>query len=148
MGASLGWLRRRWDVPEIAASLCWDLGQRSRQLIDRTNARAVQHFCFSVKVRFSSDCCRYAILLLAILVPLLGLTHSAFPQISPGPSRALITQPINENALVTLSGNTRPEARNLANDRGIVPDGLPMSHMLLQLRRPAAQEQALDALID
>ena len=66
----------------------------------------------------------------------------------PGPSPASITQPINESVLVALNGNTRREALNPANDRGVVPDNLPLSHMILQLRRPAAQEQALKALID
>jgi hypothetical protein len=63
-------------------------------------------------------------------------------------SRPLITQAINEASTVTLVGNTRAEARDLVNDRGVVPDSLPLPHMLLQLRRPAAQEQALNALID
>jgi len=52
----------------------------------------------------------------------------------------MITAPIVEANLVRLSGNTRPEA-NAANDRGRVADNLPMEHMMLQLRRPAAQEQ-------
>ena len=49
---------------------------------------------------------------------------------------------------MTLAGNTRPEAKNPGNDRGPVADDMPMPHMMLQLRRPAAQEQALQALID
>jgi subtilase family serine protease len=49
--------------------------------------------------------------------------------------------------LVTLAGNTRPEA-NTANDRGPVANTFPMEHMLLQLRRSAEQEQALVQLID
>ncbi|HUD89300.1 MAG TPA: FG-GAP-like repeat-containing protein [Xanthobacteraceae bacterium] len=60
----------------------------------------------------------------------------------------MITQPINEASLVTLLGNTRPEARNLANDLGRVPDSMAMPHLRLQLRRPDAQEQALATLID
>jgi subtilase family serine protease len=59
----------------------------------------------------------------------------------------LIAQAVDENQLVRLVGNTRPEATAL-NDRGIVADSLPMQHMLLQLRRSPAQEQALDQLID
>jgi subtilase family serine protease len=62
------------------------------------------------------------------------------------PDRGL-TQPINEARLVTLTGNTRPEA-NAANDRGPVADSLPLGHMLLLLRRSAAQEAALDQAID
>ncbi len=36
--------------------------------------------------------------------------------------------------MVTLVGNTRPEA-NAQNDRGLLPDSFPVHHMLLQLRR-------------
>ncbi|HUE05070.1 MAG TPA: protease pro-enzyme activation domain-containing protein [Bryobacteraceae bacterium] len=64
-----------------------------------------------------------------------------------GQSTVLITQPINEQQLFTLQGNTRPEAI-AANDRGRVPDSMPIEHMLLQLQRSAAQEQAVDTLID
>jgi len=59
----------------------------------------------------------------------------------------LITQAIDESALVTLAGNTRPEA-NAANDQGRVPDSMPIAHMLLQLQRSPQQEQALVKLID
>ena len=52
-----------------------------------------------------------------------------------------------ESALVTLRGNTRPEA-NAANDRGRVADGLMLNHMMLQLKRTPAQEAALDQFID
>jgi len=61
--------------------------------------------------------------------------------------RALITETISENNLVTLAGNTRPEA-TAANDRGLVAFSLPMEHLWLQLRRPPEQEQALDKYID
>jgi hypothetical protein len=60
--------------------------------------------------------------------------------------RPLITAPVVEAELATLAGNTRPEA-NAGNDRGAVADELPLEHMLLQLRRPAAQEEALAGLI-
>jgi hypothetical protein len=40
--------------------------------------------------------------------------------------RALITDPIEENHLVTLAHNTRPEATP-ENDRGPVPDSFPIS---------------------
>jgi subtilase family serine protease len=59
----------------------------------------------------------------------------------------LITQSINPANLMTLAGNTRPEA-NAANDRGIVPDSFPLDHMLLQLQRSGEQEQAFNTLID
>ncbi len=62
-------------------------------------------------------------------------------------ARPLITQKIDESALFTLEGSTRPEA-NSANDRGPVPDDLPMQHILLQLRRPPQREQALERFIN
>ncbi len=92
--------------------------------------------------------CALACGAVAILLSLLDAVPQAGAQTLPGPSPASITQPINESVLVALNGNTRREALNPANDRGIVSDNLPLPHMILQLRRPAAQEQALKALID
>jgi subtilase family serine protease len=63
------------------------------------------------------------------------------------PAPRLITQPINPANLTTLAGNTRPEVR-AANDLGILPDSFRLNHMLLQLRRSAGQEQAVETLID
>jgi subtilase family serine protease len=59
----------------------------------------------------------------------------------------MVTQPINDKILISLPGNTRPEALNSENDRGMVPDSLALNHMLLLLRRPAALQQALDTLV-
>ena len=58
----------------------------------------------------------------------------------------LITQSVDEFNRVRLPGNTRPEA-NAQNDRGAVTDDLAMDHLLLQLRRPSAQEKALDEFL-
>jgi hypothetical protein len=91
---------------------------------------------------------RLAGLFFAPLLLILASAPSAFAQATAGPSQPLITQSIDEGNLVVLAGNTRPEAKNPANDLGIVSDNLPLPHMLLQLRRPAAQEQALVTLID
>jgi Pro-kumamolisin, activation domain/Divergent InlB B-repeat domain len=86
---------------------------------------------------------------LALLVLGVALRPSAYAQTAAvNHAQPLITAPISETNRLTLSGNTRPEARNPANDRGRVADTLPMQHMQLQLRRPAAQEQALQTLID
>jgi hypothetical protein len=63
-------------------------------------------------------------------------------------SRVLITEPIDDSRLITLLGNTRPEARNLQNDRGRVPDDFPMNHMFLQLRRAPESELALKQYMD
>jgi len=54
---------------------------------------------------------------------------------------AVIHERVDENKLVTLAGNTRPEA-NVENDLGAVADSLVMDHMLLQLKRSPEQEQA------
>ena len=93
-------------------------------------------------------CHRWAgVLPTALLLSLMWMP-TADAQFAGGRSPALVTQPINEANLVVLAGNTRPEAIVPANDRGPVADDLPLPHMMLQLRRPAAQEQAAVALID
>jgi subtilase family serine protease len=64
-----------------------------------------------------------------------------------GHAPVLITAPIDDNARITLVGNTRPEAK-AANDRGAVPDGYALEHMQLLLRRSPEQEQALEQFIE
>jgi subtilase family serine protease len=64
----------------------------------------------------------------------LFLVPSASPQVD-GSGRAV------------LVGNVRPEARP-ENDRGRVPDALPLEHLLLQLKRPAEQERSLEETLD
>ncbi len=76
------------------------------------------------------------------------MVQTASAQTAGGRAQPLITQPVNDGNLVGLAGNTRPEAKNPANDRGRVDDAMPMPHLMLQLRRPAAQEEALAKLID
>ena len=76
------------------------------------------------------------------------MVQTALAQTTDGRAQALITQPVNDGNLVTLAGNTRPEAKIAANDRGRVDDAMPMPHLMLQLRRPPAQEEALAKLID
>lgn len=72
----------------------------------------------------------------------------------PGPAtaahqapRALITQPIDNAQLVTLYGNTRPEA-DPRHDLGRVADEFPINHMLLQLQRAPELEKEFDAYIE
>jgi subtilase family serine protease len=60
---------------------------------------------------------------------------------------ALIRTAVDESRLVTLAGNTRPEA-SAANDLGAVADSLVLNHMMLQLKRSPAQEQAAAQFID
>ncbi len=62
-----------------------------------------------------------------------------------GLTSALLAQ--NSSRLLTLAGNTRPEA-NAQNDRGKVADTFAMDHMLLQLQRSPEREQALEKFID
>jgi Pro-kumamolisin, activation domain len=87
-----------------------------------------------------------AVVFVALAVGI-GFGPSARAQTSAAPARPMITQSIVEANLVRLFGNVRPEAI-AANDRGRVPDGFSMEHLLLQLKRPPAQEQALGQLID
>jgi serine/threonine protein kinase len=61
------------------------------------------------------------------------------------PTRRLITQAVDRNRMVLLSGNTRPEA-SPRNDRGRVPDDFRLEHLQLQLRLPAEKQQELDQL--
>ena len=66
--------------------------------------------------------------------------------LSQTPGRQLIRDRIQPGRLVTLRGNTRPEA-NAANDLGRVADSLPLDHMMLQLKRSPGQEQAVEQFI-
>jgi len=79
-----------------------------------------------------------AISALAILAAL-GLSPTA----QAASSHELITTKIDESRMVPLPGNTRPEAI-AKNDLGPVDDNLPLDHMLLQLKRPAASQAAFD----
>ena len=70
---------------------------------------------------------------------------AAWPQTPAAQSQ--IAGRIDENALVTLRGNTHPLAQ-AQYDRGAAPPGLTMSRMLLVLKRSDAQETALEKLLD
>lgn len=59
----------------------------------------------------------------------------------------LITQPVDNSQLTVLKGNTHPLAR-LVYDMGKAPADLPMSRMLLVLKRSPEQEYALRKLLD
>jgi hypothetical protein len=54
---------------------------------------------------------------------------------------------VNDSQVVRLSGNTRPEA-NAKNDRGALPDGYNVDHILLVLQRSPQREKAVEAYID
>jgi subtilase family serine protease len=64
------------------------------------------------------------------------------------PGRPLLKTAVDERQMLTLEGNTRPEAKVAANDRQVVAYSLPLDHMLLQLKRSPAQEKAVDAYAD
>jgi subtilase family serine protease len=81
----------------------------------------------------------------AIFVCLSGTASPVLAQATS--SRLLITAPIDEARLVTLAGNTRPEA-NVTNDRGAVAANFKLDDMLLQLRRAPDDEGAVDRFID
>ncbi len=57
-------------------------------------------------------------------------------------SARLVTQPIDETNLVTLSGSVHPLAR-MGTDRGAVSDSLSAGRMLLLLNRPPGRDAAL-----
>ena len=59
----------------------------------------------------------------------------------------LITAPIDDHQLITLSGNTHPLAR-AQFDTGAVPDDTPLNRMLLVLSRSPEQDAALQKLLD
>ena len=67
--------------------------------------------------------CRGFRTVLQISASVLALGIPTFAQ-----APALITQPVDESKLVTLAGNTRPEA-NAANDLGRVDYKLPLEHI-------------------
>ena len=68
--------------------------------------------------------------------------------VNAGPQASTLTAPdAGLGAMVTLRGNTRPEAKAI-NDRGRVSDDLIIHHMMLQLQRTPEQEQALQQFIN
>jgi len=86
------------------------------------------------------------------LILLLGLVSTFFhyAAVASGLSvlpQALITEPIDEQELVTLPGNTRPEVTT-ANDLGTVEDLLLLEHIYIQMARSAAQDQAAAGLLE
>ncbi|MBV9296964.1 MAG: S8/S53 family peptidase [Acidobacteriaceae bacterium] len=70
----------------------------------------------------------------------------AAAQVSPH-ARTLLTQSVNEDNLITLSGNTHP-AVSTANDLGRVADDRRLEHLQLQLKRSPEQQQALEEYLN
>src|ERR1700680_2353291 len=73
-------------------------------------------------------------------IPVAAWTQTPSPQ-------SRVVERVNESALVTLRGNTHPLAQPQF-DQGAAPPDLPMARMLLVLKRSAAQEAALQTLLD
>ncbi len=82
-------------------------------------------------------------LVLTLAGPLLVFSSRGYSQTAL--PRALITQSIDENRLVTIPGNTRPEA-NSRNDLGPVDDSLHLD-MYLQLKRSPEQDLAAEQFV-
>jgi hypothetical protein len=100
--------------------------------------------------------CQFATLFLALLLALGYLTGVwAVPAVAQtkdsaataSPSRARITQAIDEKQLVRLKGNVHPLAR-ATFDQGAVADAQPVDRMLLLLQRSPEQEAALRQLLE
>jgi subtilase family serine protease len=62
-------------------------------------------------------------------------------------SEGRIAERIDDRAVTVLRGNTRPEALNPRNDRGMVSDSQTLDHMLLMLKRSPAKQRELDELV-
>ena len=103
--------------------------------------------------------CSFSFLTLTIFLSFvsLALTAQAEPPVDPpGPLFVLppsvqvrdrITSYIDDEQRVTLRGNVHPLA-NAQYDAGVVAPGFPMEHMLLTLLPDAAQQDALNQLLD
>src|SRR5271165_2213034 len=84
----------------------------------------------------------------------IAFAAAAFTLIAPAPLVAQatsfatprLTQPIDDNARITLKGTVNPLAR-AANDRGAAPDSMPLDRIQVVLKRSDAQESALKQLV-
>jgi subtilase family serine protease len=85
------------------------------------------------------------IFFLSCLVP---LSSAAFAQRQADSPKPIITSPVDESQLVTLTGNTTPAALSVQNDRGPVADSLTFDHLLLKLKRDPETEARFEKLID
>src|ERR1700685_568913 len=88
---------------------------------------------------------------MAIALALAGLAWCILPISARSFSAAAlapaqITESINDDDVVAVPGNVRPEA-TAANDRGRVADDFPLDHLILLLRRSPQQERQLEQLL-
>jgi hypothetical protein len=89
---------------------------------------------------------------LTVVALTLALTwrHAARAYEGSSQLRPLITEAVDETRVVTLVGNTRPEA-NAKNDRGLEPDGFPVEQIIQLKRAPELESefrQYIDSLTD
>jgi subtilase family serine protease len=96
---------------------------------------------WGVKMALKSGC----LILLTGLLALSGVPTFAEEAI---PGRPLLSAAVDERQVLTVEGNTRPEARLAGNDRGAVAASLQLEHVHLQLKRSPAQEAAVAAYVD
>src|SRR6202007_59087 len=87
------------------------------------------------------------VLALSIILASLLMCGVAVYAQSSASSHSLITQKIDETALVTLAGNTRPEV-HFARDMGPVSDSVQLAHMYLQMKLSPSQEADVAALVN
>src|SRR5260370_34692918 len=79
--------------------------------------------------------------------PQAGQQQVARPGSSSPATQSRITLPLDDGNRIILKGNIHPLARP-EYDRGPVPDGLQMEHMLLVLSRNPEQQAVLEKLLD
>jgi pseudomonalisin len=108
---------------------------------------------------FAMSLHRHAFLFLTILLPFLSLDLPARAQPAADPPDPLYIQPpfvpvkdritsfIDDEQTITLRGNVHPMARAQYDAGAVAPD-FPMEHMLLTLLPDAAQQDALNLLLD
>lgn len=84
---------------------------------------------------------KIAILFVSAIALMLYSSSGLLSQNTGRRAAPMLHDAIDENQRTTLAGNTRPEAV-AANDLGAVASDLRLDHMLLQLQRSPAQEQA------
>ena len=84
---------------------------------------------------------------LAFRIPAMTLFAGALALAQTPASKPLIVEKVDENQLVTLKGNT-PPAATAKNDLGRVNAGMPMSDLILVLRRSPEMQAAFDAFVE
>lgn len=80
----------------------------------------------------------------ALAVGILPISARALSGATSAPAQ--ITDPINDNDVISIPGNIPPGA-TAANDRGRVPDDFPLDHLIVLLRRSPQRERALEQLL-